>query len=92
MLHGCFLLFNSANIGQPRTGVQETSELVKLLMRTCCVNLHPAVILIAYPAPEADLHCVGLNKPAKSDTLHPTGNEPASPLLAQLSQRGSSGW
>jgi hypothetical protein len=90
LLHGCFLLFNPADFGHPWTLAQEAGEFVQLVSGTRCIDLHPAIVLVADPTPETDKRSVILNEPAESDTLHATGNKPAAPLDLWPGQRFSS--
>jgi len=75
-LHGCFPLFNSANLGHRRPLVQQRGKLVKLRGSTDRVNPHPAIVFIADPPANTDAVRVLQNEPAESYTLHPPGYKP----------------
>ena len=53
LLHGGFVLFNSAYVGRAGSLVQPGGEAVQLVRRADGVNLHPAVVFIANPAGKA---------------------------------------
>jgi hypothetical protein len=70
LLHASFLLFNSPYLGKARPLVEKYRQPIQLIGCACRVNLHPAIVVIADPAVNADLARVLLDERAKSDTLH----------------------
>jgi hypothetical protein len=86
LLHSGFARFNSADISHAGSAIEEPGQFIKLIGSADGVDLHPTVILIPDPAADSDAARMLLNKPAESNTLHPTGNKPGSGLSGLLGQ------
>jgi hypothetical protein len=77
LLHGGFLLFNSAYLSQARPLVQKCRKFSQLIGSAGRVDLNPAVIFVADPAAHPDKARVPLDKEAKSNALNTPRNKPA---------------
>jgi hypothetical protein len=77
LLHGSFLLFNSAYLGKARPLVEKRRQAMQLVRRTDGVNLYPAVVFITHPAVHPKPVRVVLDEGAKPDTLYSSRYQPA---------------
>ena len=77
MLHGGFLLFNSAYVSHARSLVQKRSQLVQLIGRAGGVDLNPAIVFISDPAAHSDLDRLVLYEETKSNTLYAPRDKPS---------------
>lgn len=89
MLHGRFLLLNSANIRHPWTLMEIAGKLLQLLRSAYGVDVDAPIVFIAHPASQSKSRSLFLDKPTEADALHATGNEPA-PGLMPVTQVGLS--
>ena len=80
LLHGSFLLFNPTHLGHARSLVQKGRQLTQLIGSTSSVDLDPAVVFIADPAPYPDQARVLLDEITKPDALDPPGDKPSARL------------
>ena len=83
MLHGSFLLFNSANLSHAGTHVQKRGQLLQLILSTDRINLYPAIVFIANPAADTDPARILLDEPAEPDALHASRHKPLARLKFQ---------
>lgn len=80
LLHGSFLLFNSAHLGEAGALVEESSQVPQLIGCADGVNLDASVVFIAHPAAQAECMRVLFDEPAEPDTLYSAGDEPPASL------------
>ncbi len=85
-MHGSFVLFNPADVGAARASAWRFSRrrLVELIRAADGINPHPAVILVANPALNAQFFRAALHKPAEADSLDAPADPPLPGGLARL--------
>ena len=57
--------------------MQQCGKTIELFRASRPVNLHPAIILVTYPAAQSEISGGFLYKPAKTDALHTAGYKPS---------------
>ncbi len=70
MLHGGFLLFNSAYFGHARSFIQIGRKLIELVSSADRIDVHTTVVFVAHPPAYTDRGRVFFYKPAEPDALH----------------------
>jgi hypothetical protein len=83
LLHGSFLLFNSANLGHSGTLVKKCRQLLQLVRSADGVNLYPAIILISNPTADPEIVRILRDEPAEPDALHSSRHKPSPRLKFQ---------
>jgi hypothetical protein len=78
LLHGRFLLFNSAYIGKQRPPMQPGGQQVQPVVRARRINLHSSVIFIANPSAKAQLCRALFDEPPETHPLHAAVHKPPS--------------
>jgi hypothetical protein len=91
LLHGRFVLFNSAHFGHGRSKVEISGEFIKVFGRADGVYLHGTVRFITDPSGQAQFGSFCGHKVTESDAMHTSGYHPASgfpalPLWITLAQ------
>ena len=83
MLHGSFLLFNSANLSHAGPPVQQPRQFLQLIHSADRINVYPAIVFIANPAADTDPARILLDEPAEPDALHASRHKPSPSLNFQ---------